>query len=136
MLAWPAALVAGRLVRGRVARVVVGAWALASADLFLDPQLVAARAWRWQFPTPHLPGVATVPLTNYAGWLAVALVLSCALQAVVGTGDDSVAIALYLWLYAGWTLALAVFLDLPAAAGWGSLGMGLVAVPLAVRWLR
>src|SRR5579875_1241451 len=41
MLAWPAAVAARRLVRGRLARVVVGAWALAAADLFLDPQLVA-----------------------------------------------------------------------------------------------
>jgi putative membrane protein len=136
MLAWPAAIAARRLVRGRGARVVVGAWALASADLFLDPQLVSSGAWTWRFPSPHLPGVAHVPLTNYAGWLLVALVLSFALQAVAGDGDDRVAIALYLWLYAGWIVALGVFLDLAAAAAWGALGMGLVAVPLAARCLR
>jgi putative membrane protein len=140
MLAWPAAIAARRLVRGRGARVLVGAWALASADLFLDPQQVAAGHWAWRFPSPHLPGVAGVPLTNYLGWFAVALVLSAAVQALAGDGDaggdDSVMIGLYLWLYAGWIVALAGFLHLPAAAGWGALGMGLVAVPLAVRWLR
>jgi uncharacterized membrane protein len=136
MLAWPAAVVARWLVRGRAARVLVGAWALAAADLFLDPQLVAAGAWTWRSPTPHLPGVADVPLTNFAGWLAVALVLSLAVQAVVGDGNDTVPIALYLWLYVGWIVALAVFLDRPAAAGWGTLGMGAVAVPLAIRCLR
>jgi uncharacterized membrane protein len=136
MLAWPAAIAARRLVRGGPARVLVGAWALASADLFLDPQLVASGAWAWRFPAPHLPGVEDVPLTNYAGWLAVALVLSAAVQAIAGEGDDRVAIGLYVWLYVGWVVALGIFLDLGAAAGWGALGMGLVAVPLAVRCLR
>jgi putative membrane protein len=133
MLAWPAALVARRLVRGRVARVLVGAWALAVTDLFLDPQQVAAGYWTWQFPSPHLPGVADVPLTNYAGWLLVALVFSIVVQALAGDGDDTVMVAAYLWLYVGWIVALAGFLDLGAAAAWGALGMGTVAVPLAAR---
>jgi putative membrane protein len=136
MLAWPAALAARRLVSGLLPRVVVGAWALAAADLFLDPQQVAAGHWAWRFPTPHLPGVPDVPLTNYAGWLAVALVLSAAVQAIAGDGDDSVMLGLYLWLYVGWIVALGAFLDLAAAAGWGALGMGVVALPLAARMLR
>jgi putative membrane protein len=140
MLAWPAALVARRLVRSPAARVLVGAWALASADLFLDPQQVAAGRWTWRFPAPHLPGVPDVPLTNYAGWLGVALVLSIAVQLVAGArgrdGDDTVIVALYLWLYVGWIVALAGFLDLAAAAGWGALGMGGVAIPVAVQWWR
>jgi putative membrane protein len=136
MLAWPAALVARRLVRSPAARVLVGAWALASADLFLDPQQVAAGHWTWRFPAPHLPGVPDVPLTNYAGWLGVALVLSLAVQRVAGDGDDTVIVALYLWLYVGWIVALAGFLDLAAAAGWGALGMGGVALPVAVQWWR
>jgi putative membrane protein len=136
MLAWPAALAARRLVDGYLPRVLVGAWALASADLFLDPQQVAAGHWMWRHPAPHLPGVAHVPLTNYAGWIAVALVLSAVVQAFVGDGDDTVMVGLYLWLYVGWTIALGAFLGLAAAAGWGALGMGLVAVPLAVRSVR
>ena len=141
MLAWPAALAARRLVRSRLARVVVGAWALAVTDLFLDPQQVAAGHWTWRFPEPHLPGVADVPLTNYAGWLLVALVLSVGVQALADNGDDddgadAVMIAVYLWLYVGWIVALAGFLDLGAAAGWGALGMGTVAVPLAAQWWR
>jgi putative membrane protein len=136
MLAWPATLAARRLVRRPAARVVVGAWALASADVFLDPQLVASGAWTWRFPSPHLPGVPDVPLTNFAGWLAVASVLSAAVQALAGDGDDRVAVGLYLWLYVGWVIALAGFLGLAAAAGWGALAMGVVAVPLAVRCLR
>lgn len=135
MLAWPSALVARRLVHGRLARVLVGAWALTAADVFLDPQLVALGGWAWADPTPHLPGVPGVPLTNFAGWLLVALVLSAALQQVVGDGPDGVAVALYLWLWLGWTVAQIFWLDLRASAGWGFLAMGLVAVPLVARLL-
>lgn len=139
MLAWPAALVSRRLVRRPAARVAVGAWALASWDLFLDPQLVAAGAWRWHDPSPHLPGVAAVPLTNYAGWLLVAVLVSAGLQWLLRDdpgGADAVPVALYLWTYVGSVVALAGFLDLAAAAAWGALGMGAVALPLAVRLRR
>ena len=57
MLAWPAALAARRLCSSLIPRVLVGAWALAAWDLFLDPQMVAAGHWRWTDPQPHLPGV-------------------------------------------------------------------------------
>jgi len=139
MIAWPAAIAARRLVSGFVARVVVGAWALAAGDLFLDPQMVAAGHWRWRHPSPHLPGVPDVPLTNYAGWVLVALILSVGLQLLLRSPDeasDAVPLALYVWLYVGWVVALGVFLDLGAAAAWGALGMGTVAIPLALRCRR
>ena len=84
MLAWPAALVARRLAGSAPMRVLIGGWALASWDLFLDPQLVAAGHWRWAHPDPHLPGVPTVPLTNFAGWLLVSMAISLAVQAILG----------------------------------------------------
>ena len=70
---------------GRRAFVVGGAAALASWDLFLDPQMVDAGHWRWSDPSPALPGVPTVPLTNYAGWALVALVLMALLHRTVRT---------------------------------------------------
>lgn len=133
MFAWPAALVARRVFRRLPMRIIGGAWALASWDLFLDPQMVSAGHWHWRFPSPHLPGVDTVPLTNYAGWLVVATAMSLALQAIlarVPDGDDRVPIGLFLWTWASSTLALAAFLHLGAAAVWGAVGMGLIAVPL------
>lgn len=133
MMAWPSALAARRLARSRPAQIVVGAWALAAWDLFLDPQLTAAGAWRWTDVGLHLPGVPAVPLTNYAGWLSVALVISAVVQFSLGSRpvDDTVPVALYLWTYASSVVALALFLDLRAAAAWGAVGMGVVAVPLA-----
>jgi putative membrane protein len=133
MLAWPAALAARRLCRSFGGRVAVGAWALAAWDLFLDPQMVAAGHWTWSHPNPHLPGVPDVPLTNYAGWLVVSVVMSVALQAVVGRGgvDDRWPLAFYVWTWASSALALAAFLGQPMAALWTAAALGVVAVPLA-----
>jgi uncharacterized membrane protein len=141
MLAWPAVIATRRIARGTLARILVGAWAVAAADLFLDPQLVAGGAWHWIDPSPHLPGVDTVPLTNDLGWLAAGLLVSAAIQAVspddgIDDRHDGVMVVLYLWLWVGWTIALFAFLDLPAAAAWGAVGMGLVAAPLAIDTAR
>jgi len=162
MLAWPAALVARRLAGSTPMRVLIGGWALASWDLFLDPQLVAAGHWRWAHPDPHLPGVPTVPLTNFAGWLLVSMAISMinalsgrptpvgkgidhesGSRGVSGRGqpvnewtlraDDRWMFALYLWTYLSSIVGLLAFLHLQAAALWGALGMGVVAVPLANR---
>jgi uncharacterized membrane protein len=135
MLAWPAALAARRLCRTFPARVALGAWALASWDVFLDPQMVAAGNWRWLAPDPHLPGVPAVPLTNYLGWILVAAVMSFVLQHAVKVSNadphDGWPLAFYVWTWASSTLALSAFLHLGAAAGWGFVAMGVVALPVA-----
>jgi len=142
MLAWPAALTARVLVRPFAARVVLGAWALATWDVFLDPQMVAAGHWRWADPSTHLPGVADVPLSNYAGWLLISALMSLALQWVLdgstarAGASDLVPRVLYVWTWASSALGFAVFLHLLAAAAWGVVAMGSVAVPLAARLVR
>jgi putative membrane protein len=141
-MAWPAWLAALRLTRGTPARVAIAAFGLAAWDLFLDPQMVAEGYWRWQHPTPALPGVPGVPIGNYLGWLGFALLLMAALAAAGGratkTPDaaDAPIIALWFWTYASSVLAHAVFLGLPASAAWGGALMGLAVLPLAVRMLR
>ncbi len=142
MMGWPASLAGRRLAGGGARAVAVSAWALASWDLFLDPQMVAAGHWRWTDPHPALPGVPQVPVTDYAGWLVVAAALMVALRAAAGPAAvapstrDGVPYALYLWTYLSSVLALAAFLGLPAAALYGGLGMGAVAVPLALALRR
>ena len=134
-MAWPAWLAAGVLTRRAVARVAMAGLGLAAWDLFLDPQMVAEGYWHWTDPHPALPGVPTVPLTNYLGWLVMATLMMSAL-ALIAPGrrpGDTPMLALYLWTFASAVLAHAVFLDLPASAAWGGVAMGLVAVPLAVK---
>jgi uncharacterized membrane protein len=138
MMAWPAWLVAGRLVAGWP-RVLVSGWALASWDLFLDPQMVDAGHWTWSSAGTALPGVPGIPVSNYAGWLLVAVVMSAFLYRLVPEVDAPRAtpmLGFYLWTYASSVLAHVAFFDLPASAAWGALGMGLVAIPLAATLYR
>ena len=133
MMAWPA-LVVGRALAQRPATVaLVGGAALASWDLFLDPQMVAAGHWVWADPVPALPFVPGVPLSNYAGWVVVATLMTAVLHRLVGpTAPVSrPAAALYLWAYASSVVAHAVFFGLPGSAVVGGLVMGAVAVPFA-----
>jgi putative membrane protein len=142
MMGWPAYLVGLLLAdragwSGPIAKALVAGWALASWDLFLDPQLVDAGAWRWVSPRPALPGVPMVPLSNYAGWLLAATALLVGLDAAVGAAarpqpTDLLPYGLYLWTYVSSLLGQAAFLGLPGSALWGGLGMGAVALPLAL----
>ena len=136
-MAWPAWLAAVRLVRPGAGRVALAALGLAAWDVFLDPQMVAEGHWSWRDPTPALPGLPGVPVSNYLGWLLFAVLLMALLGPVAGGGTartatsaDAPMYALYLWTYAASVLAHAVFLDLPRSAAWGALAMSVVAVPL------
>ncbi len=140
MMAYPA-LVVGRVVAdgwrlGTPGRVVVSALALASWDVFLDPQMVDAG--HWTFGPDNGPTLTGIPLVNFAGWLLVALLLMTVLAAVLPEprdGDvtnDWVPLALYLWTYASSLLANLAFFDRPAVALTGGLAMG---VPVALLLL-
>jgi putative membrane protein len=101
--------------------------------------MVAGGYWRWQSPTPALPGVPGIPIGNYLGWLGFALVLMTALaffgQRAIERPlrSDAPIITLWFWTYASSVLAHAVFLSLPASALWGGVVMGIVVIPLAAR---
>jgi putative membrane protein len=128
MFAYPCLLVGRQLRRGWQA-VAVGGVALASWDLFLDPQMVAAGHWRWLHP---FPGVNGIPLTNTLGWLVVGTAMMALLARLPRTpADDRVPAVLFLWTYASSVLANAVFFNRPGVALVGGVGMGLVAVPYA-----
>ena len=132
MMAYPCLLVAQRLASTPLGVVAVGAWALASWDLFLDPQMVDAGHWTWTDVQVALPGLPGIPVSNYLGWLLVAGLMMAVLQRLPrGRADDRVPAALFLWTYASSVLANAAFFGRPAVALVGGLGMGLVALPYA-----
>jgi uncharacterized membrane protein len=132
-MAWAAWVASGHLVARPAIRVGVAALGLASWDLFLDPQMVAAGYWHWS--------TVDIPVRNYVAWLTVAAAMMALLNVVTGYGRrdgraDAPVLALYLWTYASSVLAHAVFLGLPWSALVGGVAMGLVAVPLALSLAR
>ena len=114
---------------------LVGGLALAAWDVALDPQMVAAGRWTWSFPTPALPGVPGVPLTNYAGWLGVGVVMMAVLDRVLpdrAATTEAQPAALLLWTWAGAVVGNAFYFGRPAVAAICGVLLGIVALPHAV----
>jgi uncharacterized membrane protein len=134
MMAWPSWVLAVRLTAGvrpgrrPLLRVCLAAYVFAAWDVVLDPQLVQAGYWRWVFPSPGLPGIDTVPLTNLAGWLLAGLVLMPLLGLLVArtagppapAAGDGPALLVLAWMTLGGALAHAGWLGLPGSAAWGA----------------
>ncbi|MEU2178971.1 carotenoid biosynthesis protein [Nocardia sp. NPDC019219] len=151
-LAWtggmyPVWVVAGMVSRRTAARVLATAAGAVGWDLFLDPQMVADGQWTWCDTSSGLPGLEWIPVTNYLGWFAVALLMGGLLAIWERAAPDpvparsraialTVPVALFLWTWLGSALAHAVFLDLPSSAGYGFAGLGLLGVPLLVALAR
>ncbi|MEJ5913437.1 carotenoid biosynthesis protein [Pseudokineococcus sp. 1T1Z-3] len=158
MMAYPM-LLAGRTLAppGSWTAVPLAAVGLTSWDLFLDPMMVAAGHWTWADPTPALPGLPGIPLTNYAGWLLVSLVICAALHRLVpdprrrgrgsreepapgtqrarGSAELAVPTLLLGWTWIGSTLEALVFAGRPWAGVWGFVVMGVVVAPTLAHWL-
>ncbi|GAB84780.1 carotenoid biosynthesis protein [Gordonia rubripertincta] len=146
MMSWPALAVTRRLVgatrlsgtRARVVTALLGAYALTAWDVFLDPQMVDQGHWTWSFPTPSLPGVDDIPLTNFAGWFLVSFLMIAILDRLIGAGDadDAVPVTAYLWTYFSSVMAHAMFFGRPTVALTGAVVMGAVAIPVLVLEVR
>ncbi len=135
MLGYPCLLLGRRLAGASPLRTaVLGGLALASWDLFLDPQLVALDAWRWRHPEPGLPGVPGVPLTNYAGWVLVSIILVAVLDRVLRlpgltAADQLVPAAVLTWTWLGSAIGNLAFFGRPAVALYGGVTMGRFVAP-------
>lgn len=131
MMAYPLFLAARRLSRRLVA--LVGGFGLAAWDVFLDPQMVDDGRWVWLDPDPSLPGIPDVPLTNYAGWLLVGVLMMGVLEALLPRTRASEAqpATLLFWTYAGSIVGNLFWFGTPAVALAGGLAMGVVVLPYA-----
>ncbi|MFC4529388.1 carotenoid biosynthesis protein [Sphaerisporangium dianthi] len=84
-LAWGGMGLAAQAVACRIvpadratARACVGALALTAWDLFLDPQMLRLGLWEWADPGPY----RGVPLSNFAGWFLVSLLVMAVIGAI------------------------------------------------------
>ncbi|MFA1542610.1 carotenoid biosynthesis protein [Actinomadura monticuli] len=115
-------------------RWAAGALALTAWDLFLDPQMLRMGLWTWADDGPY----RGVPVSNFAGWLAVSLVVMAAIDAIVGRSEAAASgglIAIYGVMTAMETLAFAAVFEPPdrVVALAGGAAMGTFAV---LAWRR
>ena len=81
MMAHPV-LVAARRVTKEWTFLYGGAFLMAW-DLFLDPQMVTAGRWTWDFSGSHVPFQPEIPLSNAVGWLFAGMGLIAILNVVL-----------------------------------------------------
>ncbi len=133
------------LPRRPALRVLLAIVALVGWDLFLDPQMVAAGLWRWGDDDAGLPGIEQIPLTNYAGWAVLGLVVFTVLSLVDSPGRPGadrmkdpgstttiVPLAWFVWTWLGSAMAQLLFLeggDLRSGVAYGFVTMGVLGVP-------
>jgi putative membrane protein len=126
MMAFPSWSVAGLVARGPRTRVLAAAGALTAWDAFLDPRMVRDGYWTW----PGGGRYEDVPLSNFAGWLAVGTAIFGAWAIADGDGAPSdEALALYAWTWIGETVANVAFWRRPRVALAGGAAMGAFAAP-------
>jgi putative membrane protein len=142
MMAYPVLLAARRLTRrGNLWVVPVGAFGLMAWDVFLDPQMVGDGHWTWAHPTPSLPGVDGIPLTNFAGWLLVGALMMLVLTALLPRdyprrpADESLPATLLVWTWLGYVLGNLFWFGTASVALVGGVLLGLLVLPyLWSRW--
>ncbi len=138
MTAYPVLLLSRRIAQSftsagvirYVATTAVGAFAMTTWDLFLDPQMVSQDYWVWRDPSPALPGIEGIPAGNYLGWLVGSAILIALLNSLpTRIADERVPAALWTWTWVGGIISNAFFFGRPSVAVVGGIAMGLVTVP-------
>jgi lycopene beta-cyclase len=128
--AWVMAqLILGEVPRNRYVRVLyafVSAAALTAWDLFLDPQMVARGFWVWEETGAYFG----IPLSNYAGWLLTAFVVTLVVNPARLNVMPLALVYGMVWFLQ--SIGQAIFWGQPGPALVGSLAMG--SIMLLAYW--
>jgi uncharacterized membrane protein len=142
MMLYPTYLASRYLTASPFLKVALGAWLMATWDLYLDPQMIHEGYWTWF--TSDGEATFAIPWTNFAGWFATSAVFMWLLHtndashklAEVSTNTDHMSMtpaAMLLWVWIGSFVAnvlpFAPYLDRPVVAFTGLIGMGVVLLP-------
>jgi uncharacterized membrane protein len=133
MIAHPLLIAARKITKNWV--FLYGGLGMMAWDLFLDPQMVAAERWQWDFSGSHVPFQPEIPLSNTFGWLLTGMGLMAILNKLLQvdrrkTKTSTVVPDFFLF----WTLFAGVvgnifFFNRPGVALFSGVVFGLVLIP-------
>ena len=140
MMAHPILVVARRVTQHWV--FIYGGAALMAWDLFLDPMMVAAHRWSWNFTDSHVPFESEIPLSNAVGWLFAGMGLIALLHISLPRerrkqGAEFTAVDIFLsWTLLSGVISNIFFFHRPGIAFFAGGIFSLVLAPYAIaRWL-
>lgn len=132
MMAHPILIAARRIAPSWV--FLVGGYGLMAWDLFLDPQMVSAQRWVWEFTGKSVPFQPEIPISNTFGWLLTGMGLMAILHVALPRERRSSGISravpefFLFWSWLSGIIANLFFFDRPGVAFLGGSALGLIVI--------
>jgi putative membrane protein len=133
MLAHPIFIAARKVTKNWV--FLYGGFGMMAWDLFLDPQMVSAERWVWDFTGTSVPFQPEIPLSNAFGWLLTGMGLMAILNLALRKDRRKVATStavpdfFLMWTWFSGVVGNLFFFDRPGVALIGGVVFGLVLLP-------
>jgi uncharacterized membrane protein len=133
MLAHPIFIATRKVTKNWV--FLYGGLGMMAWDLFLDPQMVSAERWVWDFNGTSVPFQPEIPLSNAFGWLLTGMglmaILNLALRKDRRKAATSTAVPDFflMWTWFSGVVGNLFFFDRPGVALIGGVVFGLVLLP-------
>lgn len=133
MLAHPLFIAARKVTKNWV--FLYGGFGMMAWDLFLDPQMVSAERWVWDFTGASVPFQPEIPLSNAFGWLLTGMGLMAILNLVLRKDRRKVSTStavpdfFLMWTWFSGVVGNLFFFDRPGVALIGGVAFGLVLLP-------
>ena len=141
MMLYPSFIIGRLLTKNYFLSTVIGAWLMATWDLYLDPQMVNVGYWTW-FNQDNI-ATTEIPFSNFIGWFFSSAVIIGLLNLIPITKAKDphirIPIIAVFWIWIGGFVANTVwfkpFLNQPLVGISGAAGMAVVLIPLGwVLW--
>ena len=139
MMSYPVLLVARKATPNWV--FLFGGFGLMAWDLFLDPQMVSAGRWSWNFKGASVPFQSAIPLSNAVGWLFSGMLLMALLHKVLPKERRKKAartkhIDIFLvWVWLSGIIGNIFFFNMPGVALIGGVVFGIFLAPFLYKTL-
>jgi putative membrane protein len=133
MIAHPILIAARKVTKNWV--FLYGGFGMMAWDLFLDPQMVAAERWTWEFTGSHVPLQPEIPLSNAFGWLLTGIGLIAILHKVLRRDRRKVKVPtsipdfFLIWTWFSGVVGNLFFFDRPGVAVIGGIVFGAFLIP-------